>query len=152
MNQDLFPVLLGALDLGSTIGLVIPVVAIVIGGVIAIGGMYFHHNQKKLVHDTARLALEKGQPVPPELLAQLSDREKSYPRRRDEPGRDIRTGLILVAVGFGLYVFFSSFAMASMRYVGAIPGFIGLALLLYGFIAHRAAGNRPPGGEHSAKP
>jgi len=47
---------------------------------------------------------------------------------------DIRSGLILIAVGAGLYLFLSSVAGEAIGYVGAIPGFIGMALFLFGVV------------------
>ena len=107
----------------------IPIAGIVLAGVIAVSAMYFSHHQKKMVHDTARLALERGQPLSPELLASLSNASaKSGKGARN----DIRTGLILIAVGVGLTVFMRF--MEELRFVGAIPLLIGVVLLLYGIV------------------
>ena len=105
----------------------IPIAGIILAGVITVSAMYFSHHQKKMVHDTARLALEKGLPLSPEFLASLSSASaKSGKGARN----DIRTGLILIAVGIGM-IFFMRF-MDELRFMGAIPGLVGIVLLLYG--------------------
>ena len=57
-------------------------------------------NQKmkraRLLHDTLRLMIEKGQPIPPELL-QSPD---GFRRQRN----DLRNGLVLICIGIGLGV------------------------------------------------
>jgi len=119
---------------GSIGPLFIPIVALLIPIVIVPVSMYFQHQRRKLWHDTARLALEKGQPIPPEAeMAQNAD------RRLPRPARDLRTGLILIAVSIGLY--FGSDDIPGLEHSGhsffigaAIPGCIGLALLLNALI------------------
>src|SRR5205823_1107832 len=51
------------------------------------------------LHRTVRMMVEKGQPVPPELLAAPA----GAPLR---PWWDLRRGIVLIAVGFGLMMFF----------------------------------------------
>ena len=70
--------------------------------------------------------MEKGQPLP----ASQDEAPPSQPRT-DGPSRDLRAGLILIATGAGLFVFFDAMLGRWMAYVGAIPGFIGVALVLY---------------------
>lgn len=129
----------------------IPWVAIVaiIGGVllttvVVIGGLWFAQRRQALWHETARLALEKGQPLP-SLPHAPTPAKPPY-----EYGNDIRTGLIMIATGAGLYFFFLSLFGGWMCYIGAIPGFIGVALLLYGILnalfvrKDRSPADRPP--------
>lgn len=100
--------------------------------VVIVGGLIIAHHRQKLWHETARLALEKGQALP----AQLDEAPQSQPRQRtDGPGRDLRRGLILIATGAGLYLFLDALVGRALGYVGAIPGFIGVALLLYGMLS-----------------
>jgi hypothetical protein len=132
MNLDSLLPLAALFDGRTLIAIIIPVAAITLGGVIAVFGMYFHHQQKKMLHDTARLALERGQPIPPELVSELSDTARSKPDDWNNPRNDIRSGVILLAVGIGLYLFFDTMGLHNLRFVGAIPGFIGIALLLLG--------------------
>jgi len=127
-----FP-LAGILGLGGAeIGFMFALVGMLFGGVMGIAGMYFHHQRQKLWHDTARIALEKGQPIPPRD-GDYEDDEKS-PGIKSRANHDVRGGLVLIAVGAGLWLTLSGIA-GNLRYVGAIPGFIGVALLLYALLA-----------------
>ena len=92
----------------------------------------------ELWHETARVALEKGQPLPPMPADVAPSPEQAMPTN------DIRTGLILIAGGAGLYLFLGSLISRSMGYVGAIPGFIGVALLLFGLLSRGSKPNPPP--------
>lgn len=125
------------------VAIVVPVVAIIFGCTIALAGMYFQHQKKRLLHDTARLALEKGQPLPTDLLNQLSSEEVvEKPAAPRKPSDDIRTGLILIAVGVGIYLFFEALSVEKMRFAGAIPGLIGVALLIFGAVSAALARNK----------
>src|SRR5437660_1130186 len=67
MNIDFlnYPLaLLDNLNGGETIGLFCAIGGLTFAAVMALGGMYFRHRQIALWHETARVALEKGQPVP----------------------------------------------------------------------------------------
>ncbi len=113
------------------ISIIVPVAAMLFGGIMAITSMYFSHQRKKLWHETARLALEKGQPLP----AALDDSEMKSAAEPRRERNDLRTGLILVAVSSGLWVFLRSVGARDAASVAAIPGFIGIALLLFGVFA-----------------
>ncbi|HWA28363.1 MAG TPA: DUF6249 domain-containing protein [Lacunisphaera sp.] len=87
-------------------------------------GLKFVQRRQELWHETARLALEKGQPLPP------LPRDMQHEKHPDEHS-DFRTGLIMIATGTGLYLFFYYFMGTRLAFVGAIPGLIGVALLLF---------------------
>jgi hypothetical protein len=93
----------------------------------------------QLWHDTARVALEKGQPLPP-MPADVAP----PPPTENKPANDIRTGLILIATGAGLFLFLNSLVGRGLGLVGAIPGFIGVALLLFGVLTAVIKRNRTP--------
>jgi hypothetical protein len=106
-------------------------IAAIVGGLsfsilLIIFGLKFVQRRQELWHETARVALEKGQPLPP-LPADM--RHEKHP----EQNNDFRTGLILIATGAGLYLFFVTF-LPPLRFVAAIPGFIGVAMLLYAIL------------------
>jgi len=74
--------------------------------------------------DTSRIALEKGQAVPPELLSPSG--------KAQTPRDDRRTGGILVAVAIGVFIFLTMFGLGNLAYAAAIPGCLGVAFLLLG--------------------
>lgn len=116
----------------QVIAIVIPIAAIILAGVVTVSAMYFHHRRRELWHETARLALEKGQPLPP-LNPDYEEHTGSTPKNRDE-NHDIRGGMVLIAVGAGLFLMLGSLS-SNLRFIGVIPGFIGVALLLYALLA-----------------
>jgi hypothetical protein len=81
--------------------------------------------KEKLRHETIRHALEKGQPLPPELL-------EGRPLRRARDDR--RGGLVSIAVGIGVFVFFDAMQSEGVpdgvKWLGLIPGLVGIALLI----------------------
>lgn len=112
---------------------------------VIIGPRYLRSRDRDKLHETLRIAYEKGQPVPPELIDALVNEPK--PQQREflaTPDRDFRRGLVLVFIGIGfaaaayaLYLGISVFSETGawitgecIAAVGAIPGFIGVAYLL----------------------
>jgi len=85
---------------------------------------------------TLRAAIEKGQPLPPEVIESISKENAKPPATA---ARDLRTGVILVAVavGIGILGYAVSFAEMDAYYpivgVAAIPGMIGLAFIILSF-------------------
>ena len=139
MSTTLLPLAVTGMELGLYLGLAGLVTGVFFGGL----GMYFHHKRQALWHETARIALEKGQPLP-----SMPDEQEAR-QERENKANDFRTGLIMIAIGAGLYLFFLSLFGGWMRYVGAIPGFIGVALLIYAtlnalFGRKDQANTRPP--------
>ena len=126
------PVLAALFDFNISphmIAIVVPIAGMIFGGVMAISALYFRLQRKRLWHETARLALEKGQPLPAELAAE--DR----PPLRNRRHRDLRTGLILIGVSSGIFVFLRSVGAGEAAAIAAIPGFIGLGLFIFGLIS-----------------
>ena len=87
--------------------------------------LYFKHRQRQMWHETVRLALEKGQPIPTQAAPEFI-RERAPHGGMEMNHHDLRGGLVLMAVGLGLYWFIGP--------VGYIPGFIGVALVVYALI------------------
>ncbi len=101
----------------------IPLAGMAFGLVAIIVGTVDKLQKRRLRHELLRVALEKGQPLPPELL----DEKTAERAQRD----DRRSGIIAVAVGLALYVFLGLLIpQYGVKWVALIPGFIGLALLL----------------------
>ncbi len=110
IENSIFPYLVPLAGIG------IAITAIILGGIEKL-------QKRRLRHELLRIALEKGQPLPPELL----DEKTAERAERD----DRRSGLIALAVGLALYLFLGLLIpTAGVKWVALIPGFIGLALLL----------------------
>jgi uncharacterized membrane protein len=77
-----------------------------------------------MMHRTIRMMVEKGQPVPPALLAPPAPavRQRS----------DMRRGVVLVMVGIGLMLFFAAVNdwEGGAWAIGVIPFVVGLGYLL----------------------
>jgi hypothetical protein len=97
--------------------------------------MYFNHRKRAMWHETARLALEKGQPIPEQSpdsggnwfgsANQTENKDIAANRRRGL----LISGLVNVAVGAGLFIALVNMAKQA-AYFAAIPFFIGVALLI----------------------
>jgi hypothetical protein len=91
-------------------------------GIVAIV-LTFRYRRQKLTHETMRLMIEKGLPVPTELV--------NPPPPVKPPKSDLRRGLIWLAVGIGLTIFLlKTFEDSGLWALGLIPAFIGVAYLL----------------------
>lgn len=102
--------------------------------------------ERQMWHETARLALEKGQPMPP-FPSRDEDRRRFRERRERN---DLRAGLIMIGIGAGIYLFLAAAGNGEARFIGTIPGFIGVALLLSGLVGamlgkdNKSPEDRPP--------
>jgi hypothetical protein len=102
--------------------MVIAIVAIVIifgtPVFIVLSILIYKARQTRRLHETVLRLVEKGLPVPTELML-------PPPRERS----DLRRGVLLIALGLGLGAFFLAMDNSAWS-VGAIPLFIGLGYLL----------------------
>ncbi|ESQ76255.1 DUF6249 domain-containing protein [Asticcacaulis sp. AC402] len=119
-------------------GILIPIVAIIFTfgmpiAIVAIIQFTKARNNAEL-QKTVRTAIEKGETLPAEFMDSL---QKSVPKAKT-PMNDIRAGLILMAVAAGLMLWpvieHGSFFGNELSGLAAIPGMIGLALLILGVI------------------
>ena len=93
---------------------------------------------RREMQQTLRSAIEKGQPLPPEVIDALG---KEGARPPSTAGRDMRVGVIWLAVALGVamfgwmlsYVDGDSEIFYVMGGMAAIPGFIGLAFIILSF-------------------
>src|SRR5437867_6081417 len=86
--------------------------------------MYFGFSKNRMMHRTIRLMVEKGQPVPPALLAPPA------PAQRQRS--DMRRGAVLVQIGPGLKLFLAAANdwEGGAWSIGIIPFLIGAGYLL----------------------
>lgn len=102
---------------------------------------YLRARTRERMLETMRIAYERGQPTPPEVMDAL----QSEVRRPSDPDRDLRRAMVLIAValalvalGYSLYYTpgGGSGAGPTMA-IGAFPGFIGVGYLLLWFFSGR---------------
>jgi hypothetical protein len=69
---------------------------------IILGPGYFKSRERRELQATVRAAIDKGQPLPPEVIEAMGkEATKNVPSRT----RDIRRGIIWLAVGIGIAAF-----------------------------------------------
>ncbi len=104
--------------------------------------LWLRYRDRQRMHETLRLALERGQPVPPELIGALQS--NIAPRRPSTPESDLRRAVVLIAIGLGFAglgygLWFGLMSVSEIgAYItggavagaGAIPGMIGVAHLI----------------------
>ena len=84
-------------------------------------GVSQRSKRAQLLHDTLRLMIEKGQPIPPELL--------QSPDGLRRPRNDLRVGLVFLSIGAGLGILLLSQRDDAWP-VALIPLLIGVAFLV----------------------
>jgi Domain of unknown function (DUF6249) len=104
---------------------------------------HYASQDRKNLHETVRLMVEKGQPVSSEMLESLNNPtgiivDKSM---RTGSSADIRRGVTMIAValamcGLGAALYYVSDGYATGPIVGAaaFPGFIGLGFVVIGLL------------------
>ena len=124
-------------------GVVVPVVFIMFLTAVVVVPVYLKSKDRARLHETLRMAYERGQTVPPELIAALQSSGSPVPPLAT-PERDLRRAVILIGVGMGLcglgyglwYGLMSVSDVAAyivggcVAGAGAIPGLIGAAFLI----------------------
>ena len=88
--------------------------------------------RQRLLHETIRMMIEKGQPIPPELL--------TPDQRMRRPRNDLRSGLSMIGVGTGLTLLMI-INHGRQWPLGLIPLLIGVAFL----VTWKLEQNKPPG-------
>jgi len=122
------------------------VIILVLGCVL--GPRYIRSRERQRLYELMRTAYEKGQTVPPEVIAQLSAEPQldAAPRQSGSGSADpdLRRAVVLIAVGIGLAglglglgwgigtvsAIGGTITGGIIAGCGAIPGFIGVAYLL----------------------
>ena len=122
------------------------IVGLIFGSIVAVilGPTYFKSRERRELQATVRAAIDKGQPLPPEVIEAMGkEATKNVPSRT----RDIRRGIIWLAVGIGLAAFglvgemgWSHDGWDGPQHIGSglfglacIPATIGLAFIVLSF-------------------
>lgn len=118
----------------------VPVVFFVFLAAIILVPRWFKNKERQELQATLRAAIERGQPLPPEVIDSIT-RDAPQPRTRAARSRnDLRTGIVWLAVALGICAFgyvlgFEHIeAYYGMLGLACIPGFIGLALIALGLV------------------
>lgn len=126
---------------GGVLGPLLPIISVVMvfGMPIAIVALFvaLRHRRNRMMHETLRAMVEKGVPIPPELLA-TGGAMPGASNGAHHAYKDLRWGLVLIALGGGLYIVAGKIAL--------IPLFIGVALLIVwaiGSIANKRKNTSP---------
>jgi hypothetical protein len=104
--EELVPLLVPVASFGA----IVAVVAIV---------LFFRYRTQRLRHEMYRVFLEKGEPIPPELLG-----------RRASQNGDLRRGLVLLGGGVGLTLAILLAHQPEAAGFGLIPALIGVGFLV----------------------
>ena len=120
----------------ESVEILIPIALFAMIAAIVIVPRYFKSLERQKMTETVRLAIEKGQPLPPEVIEALTSRSQAVA----SPSRDLRRGATLVAVALGLIALGVIIGIQHgqplhpLIGVAAIPGFVGLALIAIYFL------------------
>jgi hypothetical protein len=101
---------------------------------------YLRSQERQKLQDTLRAAIERGQPLPPDVVQAMTSDVKPL-RSLPSPSRDLRTGIVWLGVAIGLAVmgiaigFEEPDATYPMLGVAAFPAFIGLAFVAMYFVS-----------------
>ena len=127
------------------LGILIPLAPFLMVAAIVIVPAWLRTRERREMQATVRAAIEKGQPLPPELVEALS--KDVRPRAASSSHRDMRIGVVLLFVAGGVALTGSAlgqindYAMYGTLSGAAIPGMIGLAFVILSFFNPN---KRPP--------
>jgi hypothetical protein len=119
--------------------ILIPLAFFAMIAAIVIAPRYFRSLERQKMAEMMRAAIEHGQPLPQEVVDAMSTNVRS-PALPASPQRDMRTGVIWLAVALGLVALGLIVGFedpdATYWFLGfaAFPGFIGLAFITLGLI------------------
>ncbi|WP_269716812.1 DUF6249 domain-containing protein [Caulobacter sp. NIBR2454] len=117
--------------------ILIPLAPFIMVVAIVVIPKWLRSRERQEMQATIRAAIDKGQELPPELIEAMSKDVKV--RKVSTAQSDIRTGIILIAVGAGIAAFGwmvgyeESDAVYPLMGIGLIPGLIGIAYVVLSF-------------------
>ena len=115
--------------------MLIPIAFFAMIAAIVIVPGWLRSRERNEMQNTLRSAIDKGQPMPPEVIDALTKNVKQPSTALS----DLRTGVIWIAIGVGIGVFgfFVSYeadeALRPMIGIGAIPVIIGATFVILSF-------------------
>jgi len=115
--------------------IIVPIGAFAMVVAIVVLPFYFKSRERREMQRTLRTAIEKGQPMPPEVIDAMTKTVKLPPTRL----RDLRTGVIWLAIGVGVAgaTYFGDFIHGDHDFDGfgiaCIPAVIGVAFIVLSF-------------------
>ncbi len=125
-----------SIDIGDALGQLVPIVLFLAIALTFCVKYYFTHRNRKEMQDTVRMALERGQPLSPELLDRLGGQAPA-PKRND-----LRRGVVGICLGIGIGAFGMVLgdedAVRPMLAIGLVPVLLGFAYL----VLWRLSGNK----------
>jgi len=122
----------------GTIAVLIPFGFMAMIAAIVIMPRYFRSQERQKMAELMRAAIERGQPLPQEVIDAMSSNVRSEGGGpiAPSPSRDLRTGLVWIGVAVGLaslglaVSFEDPDALFPLLGCAAFPGFIGVAFIV----------------------
>jgi hypothetical protein len=131
--------------------MMVPIAVVFIMGVVAIVAIALKNLEQARWHETARLAIAKGVPVPSAPLSPLC-LNIPMTRHRQRMGL-ITAGLVNIGIGIAVYIGMSAInAAREAHFFGLIPCFVGAALILGAFIDMLLSPKIPQPSDTAPKP
>ncbi|MFO1503273.1 MAG: DUF6249 domain-containing protein [Steroidobacteraceae bacterium] len=132
----------------ETIGVFIPIVAIVFGIGAGMLSVWTEHKRRSQLleqaHRERMAAIEKGLPMP-EIPAGLVSGKSEDANPRNAPLRAMRSGLMLLGIGVVLFFALGRVSGDEVALFGLIPAVIGVANLVYAGLLSRREREAGPG-------
>lgn len=128
----------------GTIAVLIPFGFMAMIAAIVIMPRYFRSQERQKMAELMRAAIERGQPLPPEVVDAMSTNVRTEAGRMPmppSPSRDLRTGLVWLGVAVGLasmglaLSFEDPDALFPLLGCAAFPAFIGVAFVVMWAVA-----------------
>jgi hypothetical protein len=119
-SLHLIRVEIGRLFVEDIVALSIPIVLLLCIAGVSVLRLRYRHLDRLAAQETIRGAIERGQVLTPELVAQLADLDSKH--------ADLRRGVISIAVALAIVAF--AFAVGEEDAVGPLTGIAALPFLL----------------------